>query len=222
MRKTNAIPLVFVVLLSIFATMPIATLAFESSIRETVIVIYAIPPTDDSMTNSYYELLGYKWYATISYYINPSNKYGFSTTNVVNTITTSANTWDAQTSYAVFSYKGTTTRAAGKRDGYNVVAWGSYQVGAIAVTYIWTSGTQIIETDCRMNTRYKWSLTGESSKMDVQNIMTHEFGHWCGLKDLYQDKDYWLTMYGYANYGETYKRTLGLGDINGLRSVYGS
>jgi hypothetical protein len=57
--------------------------------------------------------------------------------------------------------------------------------------------------------------------MDVQNIMTHEFGHWCGLADLYADKDYWLTMYGYSNYGETYKQTLGLGDILGLRAVYG-
>jgi hypothetical protein len=73
-----------------------------------------------------------------------------------------------------------------------------------------------------MNVVFSWSLNGEAGKMDVQNIMTHEFGHWCGLKDLYQDKDYWLTMYGYANYGETYKRTLGLGDINGLRKVYGA
>ena len=58
--------------------------------------------------------------------------------------------------------------------------------------------------------------------MDVMDIMTHEFGHWCGLKDLYSDKDYWLTMYGYAGYGETYKRTLGLGDILGLQKVYGA
>lgn len=28
-------------------------------------------------------------------------------------------------------------------------------------------------------------------------------------------------MYGYAGYGETYKRTLGLGDILGLETVYG-
>jgi hypothetical protein len=72
-----------------------------------------------------------------------------------------------------------------------------------------------------MNTAFKWSLKGEAGKMDVQNIMTHEFGHWCGLADLYNDVDYWLTMYGYAGYGEIYKRSLGLGDINGLRAVYG-
>ncbi|MEM2613998.1 MAG: hypothetical protein QXO15_07225 [Nitrososphaerota archaeon] len=89
------------------------------------------------------------------------------------------------------------------------------------MTYIWYTGDKIIETDTRLNTRFKWSLTGEAGKMDVQNIMTHEFGHWCGLDDLYEDKDYWLTMYGYTSYGETYKRTLGLGDVLGLQVRYG-
>jgi hypothetical protein len=27
-------------------------------------------------------------------------------------------------------------------------------------------------------------------------------------------------MYGYSAYGETYKRTLGLGDINGIKAMY--
>jgi len=222
MKRINALPMLLLVVFSIFAAFPAAAMASESSVHETIVIVYAIPPTDDSMTNPHYQLLSYHWYSTINYYINPTNSYGFSTTNVVNTIKASANTWDSQTSYTVFFYKGTTSRTAGSRDGYNVVSWSSYSAGAIAVTYIWSSGSRIVETDCRMNTYYSWSLSGQSGKMDVQNIMTHEFGHWCGLKDLYSDADYWLTMYGYANYGETYKRSLGLGDINGLRAVYGS
>jgi len=220
MKKLKALMLSLVALLPIFAAVATAY-AFESSIHGAVVVTYAIPPTDDSMTNPDYKLLSYHWYTTINYYINPSNKYGFSTTAVVNTITASAYTWDKETAYQVFSYKGTTTRTAGRRDGYNVIAWGAYQAGVIAVTYIWSSGSRIVETDCRMNTYYKWSLSGEAGKFDVQNIMTHELGHWCGLADLYNDADYWLTMYGYGAYGETYKRTLGLGDILGLESVYG-
>ena len=142
---------------------------------------------------------------------------------MVANITASAETWDTETSKAVFSYQGKTTRSAGRRDYYNVVAWGYYYNSrAIAVTYIWYRGSTILETDTKMNTYYKWSLTGATGKMDVQNIMTHEFGHWVGLNDLYSDADYWLTMYGYSSYGETYKRTLGLGDINGLVAVYGS
>lgn len=222
MRKLNALPLVLMVLFSVFATLPIAFSITDPSVKLKVVVTYAIPPTDDSMTNSHYELLTYRSYSTINYYINTKNTYGFSSAAVVSTITTSVNTWDKETSYQIFSYKGTTTRAAGKRDGYNVIAWGKYSVGVIAVTMSWVSGGQVLEVDCMMNTRFKWSLTGEAGKMDVQNIMTHELGHFCGLKDLYNDADYWLTMYGYSDYGLTYARTLGLGDINGLKAVYGA
>jgi hypothetical protein len=183
--------------------------------------VYAISQEDDSMTNTHYKLLPYHWYTTAKYYINPTNKYGFSKDSVILAITSSAKAWDEQTSFPVFEYMGVTSRSAGRYDGYNVISWGPYRAGVIAVTYIWQAGGRVIETDTRLNTYYKWSLNGEAGKMDVQNIMTHEFGHWCGLDDLYDDVDYWLTMYGYASYGETYKRTLGLGDILGLQAVYG-
>ena len=198
-------------------------MVFELSVEESSgrVTLNAIPPTDDAATNPDYALLPFHWYTTANYRINPTNNYRFSQSAVVTAITTSANTWDEQTSAPVFSYQGTTSRSAGKFDGYNVVSWGTYRYGVIAVTYIWYSGDRILETDTRMNTWFKWSLSGETRKMGVQNIMTHEFGHWCGLNDLYNNKDYWLTMYGYANYGETYKQTLGLGDISGLQVVYG-
>ncbi|MEM3383851.1 MAG: hypothetical protein QW698_07440 [Nitrososphaerales archaeon] len=230
MRKISALVLIALILIPI-ATAPLLALSIPSpnlmiiewSIEKSYgrVIINVIPSEDDSMNNPDYKLLHFHWHTTAKYWINPSNKYGFSTNDVVNTITASANTWDEKTSYEVFSYQGTTTRSAGRRDGYNVIAWGLYRRGAIAITYIWYSGDRIIETDTLLNTYYKWSLKGEKGKMDVQNIMTHEFGHWCGLDDLYDDKDYWLTMYGYASYGETYKQTLGLGDILGLRAVYG-
>ena len=221
MKALKAFVLLSVVLFSMFAA-ALAASARVNSVEEKEIVVYAISPIDDSGTNPRYTLLGFHWYSAINYYVNPKNNYRFSTTTVVNTITASANAWDSQTNYQVFNYKGTTTRTAGRRDGYNVVSWGLYYSrNVIAVTTIWYSGSQIVETDCRMNTAFKWSLKGEAGKMDVQNIMTHEFGHWCGLADLYNDVDYWLTMYGYAGYGETYKRDLGLGDILGLKAVYG-
>jgi len=179
--------------------------------------------TDNSMTNPDYKLLRWRWFKTAQYWINTANSYGFKVADVTNSITASAETWDVETGYTVFAYMGSVTLSAGTRDGYNMVAWGAYsQSNTIAVTFIWAVGRRMIETDTRMNTYYSWSLNGEADKMDVQNIMTHEFGHWAGLADLYASKDYWLTMYGYASYGETYKRTLGLGDILGLRAVYGS
>jgi len=185
------------------------------------VTLNVIPQGDNSNETGDFKLLPFKWKITANFWINPSNKYGLPANSVIEAIITAANTWDSQTSFQVFQYMGITTRTAGKFDGYNVISWGSYRVGVIAVTYIWYIDDTIIETDTRLNTYYKWSLTGEPKKMDVQNIMTHEFGHWCGLDDLYGDSDYWLTMYGYASYGEIYKRTLGFGDILGLQANYG-
>ncbi len=225
MRKNlNTLPLVFIVLFSVLATIPIAYLIIDNSspVELNVVVHYAIPPTDDSMTNNHYKLLRYHSYSIINYYINPTNNYGLSQSAVVTAINNGVSAWDSQTSAAVFSYKGTTTRTAGVRDGYNTISWGSYQAGVIAVTMSWTSGKRVLEVDCLMNTYYSWSLTAQAGKMDVQDIMTHELGHFCGLADLYNNADYWLTMYGYSNYAETYKQTLGLGDILGLRAVYGA
>jgi len=226
--RTSAFLIISILISASILTIPLSAYAVESSVDLMVIEWYGsgrvtlivISSTDNSETNPHYELIGVHWYTTAKYYINTSNKYGFSKSAVVTTITTTAETWDSQTNAQVFSYQGTTTRSAGRRDGYNVVAWGSYQRGAIAVTYIWYRGSRILETDTRMNTYYSWSLTVVAGKMDVQNIMTHEFGHWAGLDDLYSDSYYWLTMYGYSKNGETYKRTLGHGDINGLEAVY--
>ena len=231
MRKISFLALVTLILLSFVAIIPLSVSAmgsphlmiFELSAKESSgrVTLYVIPPEDNSADNPDYALLPFSWYTTAKYWINPSNQYRFSTSAVVAALTASADAWDAATNAQVFSYQGTTKRSAGRFDGYNIVAWGAYRSsGVIAVTYIWYSSDRIIESDTIMNTRFKWSLSGEPRKMDVQNIMTHEFGHWCGLNDLYNNKDYWLTMYGYANYGETYKQTLGLGDISGLQAVY--
>ena len=233
MEKVWNVALICIVLLPLFSSLILYASAYEQQAHLMVVewyshghgrvILYSIPSEDDSMTNPDYKLLPFWWHTTIKYWINPKNQYGFSTSAVITAITTAAETWDANTTFELFILQGTTRRSAGVRDGYNVVAWGLYSnPNAIAVTYIWYSGETILETDTRMNTQFMWSLTGEANKMDVQNIMTHEFGHWCGLDDLYEDKDYWLTMYGYANYGETYKRTLGLGDILGLQARYGS
>ena len=210
MKKFGSLTLAPLILLSLVASLSLSAYAAEPSAHLMVvewydngkIVVNAIPPTDDSMSNPDYKLLSFHWYVTAKYWINPKN--GFSDLSaVVLAIITSADTWDSQTGAVVFSYQGTTDKSAGKRDNYNVISWGAYRAGAIAVTYIWYSGSKILETDTRLNKLYTWSLSGEAGKMDVQNIMTHEFGHWCGLADLYDDKDYWLTMYGYSDYGET-------------------
>jgi hypothetical protein len=55
----------------------------------------------------------------------------------------------------------------------------------------------------------------------VQNIITHEFGHWMRLLDIYSPSTCGdVTMWGSAPYGETKKRTLEQADLDGLMSLY--
>ncbi len=109
------------------------------------------------------------------------------------------------------------------RDYKNQIAWqwegGSY----IAATYIWYSGGTILEADILMDDYWLWSASDycPPNRMDVQNIGTHELGH-AGpcLEDNYSYECSEATMYGYADYGETKKRTLSSYDINAFCNVY--
>jgi len=232
--KSKCFALFILVLLASSLTLPLIAAAKPNNVELVVLELRADdtygakpikpPPTSpiDPEDNTHYALLGYSFSTTADYYINPTNTYGFATSDIVNTITVSAETWDTAVKFNVFSYEGTTDATSGNLDGLNVVDWGRYRSGVIAVTMIWryVATGDIAEVDMKLNTRYAWSLTGESNKMDVQNIVTHEFGHWAGLADLYNAEDGLLTMYGYSGYGITYQRDLGLGDRLGIIDVY--
>lgn len=238
--KTKSLALFIIVLLAVSSALPLIVSAKPNSLQLIVLELKADakpdgtpggkpikpPPTPplDPDANDHYDLLGFSFSTTAEYWINTNNPYGFTVTEVEYAITTSANTWDSETLFNVFSYEGTTTSTSGNLDGLNVVDWGTYRKGVIAVTMIWiyVATGDIAEVDMKLNTKYAWSLTGEARKMDVENIVTHEFGHWAGLADLYDSEDSLLTMYGYSSYGITYQRTLGLGDKLGIQAVYGT
>lgn len=139
-------------------------------------------------------------------------------------IVLSYETWDIETNTELFNVGVVGEVTAGVRDGVNGISYGDYpSAGAIAVTYIWYYGDtgEIIEVDTLFDTDYAWSTNGEPDKMDLQNIATHEFGHWLVLDDLYMKPARMQTMYGYSTYGETIKSTLESGDIAGIEEIYG-
>jgi len=82
------------------------------------------------------------------------------------------------------------------------------------------SGRELLEWDQVYSTEYDWSLDGSVLTMDFDNITTHELGHSVGLGDLYDTSCSSQTMYGYADYSETNKRTLESGDVEGIRKLY--
>lgn len=138
-----------------------------------------------------------------------------------------ANEWtNAGNACFSFTYGGTTTRRAPRYDGYNVVRWKNLSWYIVAQTSIWVytaDPSSIAETDLVFNDGYLWNSNASvpSNRMDVQNVACHEFGHFLCLADLYDSGDYWNTMYGYVDYGESYKRTIAADDIDGIQYIYG-
>ncbi|MHC4395087.1 MAG: zinc metalloprotease [Planctomycetota bacterium] len=120
--------------------------------------------------------------------------------------------------------------------GSNTLSFGSYSnPDVIGVTTVWgyftgpPSQREIVEAHILMNDDFEWGDASvdsdgdgyiDSHLMDVQNILTHELGHWAGMGDLYELAAGEETMYGYSALGETKKRDLYNGDITGISSLY--
>ena len=197
------------------------------------------PPPGGGGDSGYFKLMtgGVKWKTfPVIIEVNPS---GLPPSAVLSAITVSAEEWDAgavshwggvtPNLFEVSSVLSTLTYeqlawTSDKLDGRNTLVWGDYPTDrVIAVTIVWydRATKAIVEFDMVFDTSYAWSVSGEPGKMDLQNIATHELGHGAGLSDLYQDAAYRETMYGYSDLGETSKRDLYTGDIQGITKLYG-
>jgi hypothetical protein len=174
-----------------------------------------------------------KWKTVEPYLINPSNIYGLPENTIAANFAADIDKWESAAGVDILG-TGTITleplvaEMSGQPDNLNEVYFGEIQEsGAIAITIIW--GTfyappprrEITEWDMIFDQYdFVWSLNGAAGTMDFENIATHELGHSCGLADLYQSECSEQTMYGYAAYGETKKRSLECGDITGISDLY--
>ncbi len=186
-------------------------------------------PTDQNTT---YKYSGIHWAVPyVKYLINSLG----APTGAVGAVTSSFQTWENEPTAMNFEYKGTTSTSGSVLDYSNVVSWQnitSQYPGAIAVTVVWyyRGSKEIVDVDAIMNSAFDWSVNdciapncetpASVTSYDVQNIMTHEAGHWLMLLDLYQWNTQKLTMYGYGTRGELQKRTLGVGDELGIDRIY--
>jgi matrixin len=119
-------------------------------------------------------------------------------------------------------YDGVTDALAGAQDNVDTVDRGSMASfgceGALACTRVWYSPAGTVEADIRFSDRVKWSTSGTSGAYDYRSVATHEFGHFIGLSDLHDSPG--LTMYYATDMASTGPRTLGRGDVLGLRALY--
>ena len=111
-------------------------------------------------------------------------------------------------------------------DYINTVSWEvDGPGGAVAVTYCWyyVNTKEVIDCDTIFDAVEPWSISPEvlSNAYDVWNTAAHEAGHFLVLQDLNSPRGGALTMHAYTWKGDDLKRTLDLGDILGVREIYG-
>ncbi len=117
---------------------------------------------------------------------------------------------------------------AGNPDGRNVVGWGWADNNWLATTTTWVytaTPTIAAEVDIKFNNRWyffaddvPWGCSVEDADTyDAEGVAAHEFGHAFGLDHVWYEGS---TMYPSMVLCSTVKRTLGAGDVYGLRALY--
>ena len=174
-------------------------------------------------TNSnvdHFETAPWQLSGPITWSLNRSTVPSSVSSNVDSVLNQSFRAW-----YSDIFFQGPDTRAKrAKFDSVNAILWKKMGRSTLGSTFVWFSTLtgEVLEVDTIFNKKLPWANFSNSpdcqtsvEAYDLQNIATHEFGHWVGLDDLYNDSDKDLTMYGFGAGGEVKKRTLGRGDISG-------
>ena len=213
---------------------------YANPVKRTTANVVDIGDSDGDGAEDGYVLSGLWWNLSkhpngVPYVINPSGavKQGLAQSDVVAEIKASLESWDAVVSKELYNDNPVVdTKAKAKLDYKNVITWARLQPGVVAVATIWyySATGEIVDADIELNSYYKWGIDLDdegteytlTGKFDIQNIVTHEAGHWSGLDDIYDDTYWAMTMYGYTHYGETIKISLEPGDIAGVQAVYGA
>lgn len=120
-------------------------------------------------------------------------------------------------------YYNSTTLIEESQDGVNVVDWktveGRNDVGW--TNYYYYTGTgEVIEADIVANDKYEFCIGLTPGEYDVENLMTHEVGHYFVLWDLWDPDNSDKTMYHEVDDCQISRRILHSGDKAGARYVY--
>jgi hypothetical protein len=162
-----------------------------------------------------FQLAGYRWAV-------PSPSFAYSTSLPSTwrpSVDAGAATWNGAGSSLRIVKQTTIVGADVAKDNRNVVCFGSLPSGVLGTTYTWYStGTGLIsEADIKLSSTASMSVGGSRTSVDVQSVITHEFGHFAGLDHV---TDVTHTMYSAIPANSTIYRTLCDGDVAGVRNLY--
>jgi FlgD Ig-like domain/IPT/TIG domain/CARDB len=150
---------------------------------------------------------------------------GVTFANAQGAIAAALNTWACASNFST-TYDGSTVNTATNFDGVNAMSfnssgWGNPNTIAVTTWWWYTTPGPRVEADIAFNSQnFTWNVNGSSSDMDIQNIATHETGHFHWALDLYGADDTEKTMYGFASNGEVKRQTLTEYDVEGAENAY--
>ncbi len=170
-------------------------------------------------------------YFPIPYFVSATTFAGLP--NFIPAIDASLNTWrNVGGTKFDFLAMGCSTAVKNENDGINNVVFITrdwpFDSAAIAITrnfYVSGSSSKsgmILDSDILLNSvNHSFTTTNEPGKHDIQNIVTHEAGHFLGLgHEQGPSPDADATMYAVASPNEFKKRTLHADDRAGILAAY--
>lgn len=188
------------------------------------------PPTTSSCFATFAK--GARWKVTEDYGLDTTNTNGLSSSFIQTVTDLSLDVWDDEVSFEIFGVRDPSIVVDGpddvSPDGKNEVQFLNLgPSNTIAYTIVWgifrgpPSGRILVEWDAVFNDDYDFGDADVASTtvMDYQNIASHEFGHSLGLAhpgDTCTEE----TMYAFAAFNETKKRSIEAGDIAGVNKLY--
>ena len=168
-----------------------------------------------------YSLSGPKWpQPQTPYFVNAAN-LDVPSANAIAALRAGADAWLQQANAFQFVYAGPSTQTANTFDSVNLVVFRNASSGsAIATTYWWSSGSQIVDADIVFwdgAFRFFTGSTGCSGGFYIEDIAAHEFGHALGLGHSASTS---ATMYFSTASCNVANRSLDADDIAGVQALY--
>ena len=171
---------------------------------------------------SAYVVNGPKWSTSVVPYLVNAANTDVTPAAALAAVQAAASAWSLQSLADVqLQYAGPTSSAVFDYDGINQVFFSPESSGStIAVCQYWYSGSQMLDADIKFYDGGFTFFTGTSgcaSGMFVEDVGTHEFGHFLGLGHSAVAA---ATMYPTISYCSQSGRALDADDVAGVETIY--